>query len=162
MGKKSRSGPGIRDEHPGSYFRDLEAIFWAKNTNSLRGSGSGIRYLLPLDTGYGIRDGFGFGIRNTAVDPKMTFQRFPFLSPDLMSPNPERRLVSLICLLELLCTTRDFFGNSEHKSSAFNSTFFSNLRSGSYSQSTSAKANLWLIMVPDQLVWPLLQLHFRT
>jgi hypothetical protein len=30
MGKKSRSGSGIRDEHPGSYFRELGKDFWVK------------------------------------------------------------------------------------------------------------------------------------
>jgi hypothetical protein len=39
MGKISRSG--IRDEHPGSYFRELRNNFWVKNTSILKcGSGS--------------------------------------------------------------------------------------------------------------------------
>jgi hypothetical protein len=28
--KKSRSGSGIRDEHTGSYFRELKKLFWLK------------------------------------------------------------------------------------------------------------------------------------
>jgi hypothetical protein len=32
MGKISRSGSGIRDENPGSYFVSLEKIFCVKNT----------------------------------------------------------------------------------------------------------------------------------
>ncbi len=43
MGKKSRSGAGIRDEHPGSYFPELRNYFLVKNTQILGcGSGSGI------------------------------------------------------------------------------------------------------------------------
>jgi hypothetical protein len=45
MGEKSRSGPliWIRDEHPGSYFREsLETIFWLKILNFLRDPVTGI------------------------------------------------------------------------------------------------------------------------
>jgi hypothetical protein len=37
MGKKSRSGSGIRDEQPGSYFLELRNLFFGlKYFNSLR------------------------------------------------------------------------------------------------------------------------------
>ncbi len=51
MGNKSRSGHGIRDEHPGSYFRELgKRIFWVKNTKILWcGARSGIRILFTQD-----------------------------------------------------------------------------------------------------------------
>jgi hypothetical protein len=32
MGKKSRSGSEIWDEHPGFYFLELRNNFWVKNT----------------------------------------------------------------------------------------------------------------------------------
>jgi hypothetical protein len=50
----SRSGSGIRDEHPGSYSESLETIVWFKNTilkffDADPDSGSGI--FLTLDPG---------------------------------------------------------------------------------------------------------------
>jgi hypothetical protein len=57
MGKKSRSESGIREEHPGSYFRELRNNFWVKKNLTLRcGSGSGFRNLFDLDPGSWIQD----------------------------------------------------------------------------------------------------------
>jgi hypothetical protein len=50
---EKKSGSKIRDEHPGSYFRELRNNFWVKiNLNSLMRIR--IRYL--LDPGSGIQD----------------------------------------------------------------------------------------------------------
>ncbi len=35
IGKKSRPGSRIRDEHPGPYFQELRNSFWVKYLNSL-------------------------------------------------------------------------------------------------------------------------------
>jgi hypothetical protein len=54
MGKKSRSGSGIRDEDPGSYFRELRNKFWVKMLKLLdadQDPGSGVEKFEP-----GIRD----------------------------------------------------------------------------------------------------------
>ncbi len=46
MGNKSRSGIGIREEHPGSYFRELR-----NNFMEILICGSGIRNLFDLESG---------------------------------------------------------------------------------------------------------------
>jgi hypothetical protein len=54
MDKRSRSGSGIWDEHPGSYFRDLGKNFWLKILKSFDvdpNPGSGIFLTLDLKSG---------------------------------------------------------------------------------------------------------------
>jgi hypothetical protein len=58
MGKKSRSGIRIRDEHFGSYFRELRNNFWVKilkffDEDADLDTGSGNLF----DPGSGTRDG---------------------------------------------------------------------------------------------------------
>jgi hypothetical protein len=69
MGKKSRSGSRVRNEHPGSYFRELKKYFWGlKILKSLCADpdpGSGI--FLTLDPVSGMQK-FGSGIN--IPDPK--------------------------------------------------------------------------------------------
>jgi hypothetical protein len=61
MGRKSASGSGIRDEQPGSYFLEVQSIFfWMKYLNSLvriRDLGWRLFGCGNWDPGSGIRDG---------------------------------------------------------------------------------------------------------